>query len=100
VANKLPDYIRETLLRVGEVEWFGIEPSTPEQLGTLFQEMIENTYTNHDLEGPQMCHYVAAGNLSIAMVGTSPNSGVISSIITAAWNNMVARAKMETLESA
>ena len=100
MGNKLPEHIREVLLRVGEVDWCALEDGTPEQLGKAFQQMVENTHKTHGLEPVQTCHYVGTedGRLSIAMVGTSPSSGTISSIITAGWNMMWAQAKLEELQ--
>jgi hypothetical protein len=96
MENKLPEHIREMLLRIGEVEWCGFEPASAEQLGKCFQAMVENTNQNHGLEGDQMCSWVSTKDrLSIAMVGTSPNSGVIASIIAAGWNYMVEAARAE-----
>jgi hypothetical protein len=93
----LPEHIREVLLRVGEVEWRALDNGTPERFGEIFQALVENTNKTHELEGPQTCHYVACdeGKLSIAMVGTSPNSGTIASIIAAGWNTMVKVAREE-----
>ena len=92
----LPAEVREMLLKVGEVDWCAFDPASPEELGKEFQIMIERTHKTHGLEGDQVCHFVSTkDNLSVAMVGTSPNSGVISSIIAAGWNYLLAQARIE-----
>lgn len=97
----LPDNVKELLLRVGDVEWNCFEPGSPEDLGQMFQGLAENTMKSHGLEGDQTCHWVGTEDkLSVAMVGISPNSGLIAMILAAGWNLMVeeARAQNETTQ--
>lgn len=94
----LPDNVKELLLRVGDVEWNCFEPGPPEDLGKMFQGLAENTMVNHGLEGDQTCHWVGTkDNLSVAVVGISPNSGLIAMILTAGWNLMVEEARAQSV---
>ena len=96
----LPDDIRETLLAIGKVEWGRTNIFTTEEHLAHLRETMETTARTHSQAADRTeMHglYLQDGETVLCHTGTSPNSGQHARILVAAWNNLVAIAKLEAM---
>ena len=90
-APVLPDDIRDTLLRIGEVEWGATAPHDIQGHIEHLRRTLEITDSTHGQSSPTQMHgvYIRGTEIVLCHTGTSPNSPQHARIIVGAWNHLV-----------